>query len=69
MYFIKRSSMICHILDDEETGRAPAPCGITADRLTLVNYQSGKPTPEMMEEKPANIPLCKHCQKAEAGMC
>jgi hypothetical protein len=68
MYFIKQGSMVCHILNDEKTGRAPAPCGTTADPQTMVMYRFGKPAPGLTEEKPADIPLCKHCQKAARWM-
>jgi hypothetical protein len=68
MYFIKLRGTVCHILEDVDTGQAPAPCGTTADRSTMFSYRSGKPTPKVMTEKPTNIPLCKHCQKAERWM-
>ena len=66
MYFIKGTRLkVCHILDDEETGGAPAPCGSRADRLDLMNYRAGKPTPKITKEKPSGVRLCKHCQEAE----
>jgi hypothetical protein len=66
MYFIKENRQkVCHILDDEETGSAPAPCGAQADRLDLMNYRNGRPTPKIMKEMPTGMRLCKHCQEAE----
>jgi hypothetical protein len=68
MYFIKQGSMVCHILEDVETGSAPAPCGTTADPQTIVMYRLGRPAPGLQQKKPADVPLCKHCQKAERWM-
>lgn len=66
MYFIKRGSQVCHILEDEFEGSAPAPCGTKADKIDLIKYSDGKRTDNIVAAKPANIPLCKHCEKAEA---
>jgi hypothetical protein len=66
MYFFNREGTLCHILEDEESGKAPAPCGSQASRAELIRFRSGKATTHIVAEKPAGIPLCKHCQKAEA---
>jgi hypothetical protein len=66
MYFIKSGSHVCHILEDEFDGRAPSPCGAKADKLDLLKYNDGKTTANIVAAKPADVPLCKHCQKAEA---
>jgi hypothetical protein len=32
-------------------------------RLELSIYKAGKTTPFIVNEKPPDIPLCKHCEK------
>ena len=66
MYFLNESRTLCHILEDEETGEAPDPCGAKAKKLDLIRFQAGKPN-SLLPVKPANIPLCKHCEKAMKG--
>jgi hypothetical protein len=66
MYFFNREGTLCHILEDRESGKAPAPCGSQASRAELVRLRNGRPSAQIVTEKPADIPLCKHCQKAEA---
>jgi hypothetical protein len=68
MYFYTQQGAVCHILEDIATGTAPAPCGAKASKFELMRIHAGKPTSRILTEKPANVPLCKHCQKAEAGM-
>jgi len=68
MYFFNNDKTLCHILEDEESGKAPAPCGTKASRSVVLSLRNGKPSREVVAEKPTNIPLCKHCQKAEAWM-
>jgi hypothetical protein len=68
MYFYTQQGAVCHILEDIETGTAPAPCGSRVGKLELMRMQAGKPTSRIVTEKPSNVPLCKHCQKAGAGM-
>ena len=63
MYFIKRGKLICHILEDRNDGKAP--CGQQADKLDLIKLWAGRPTPQITAEKPADVPLCKHCEKSE----
>ena len=63
MYFIKRGKLVCHILEDESDGKAP--CGVCADKLDLISLWAGRPTPQIMPSKPADVPLCKHCERSE----
>jgi hypothetical protein len=64
MYFFTNQGAVCHILEDSEVGKAPAPCGAKLTRLELMRLRDGMPTSRVSGEKPSNIPLCKHCQKA-----
>lgn len=66
MYFIKHGSHVCHILEDEFEGSAPAPCGAKADKIDLIRYRDGQRQTNIVAAKPADVPLCKHCRKAEA---
>jgi hypothetical protein len=66
MYFFNKGNTLCHILEDEETGKAPAPCGAQAGKIGLISLRNGRSTSQIVEEKPADIPLCKHCQKSTA---
>jgi hypothetical protein len=66
MYFYTKGGAVCHILEDQETGKAPAPCGSKAGKLELLRFQAGKLTGQIVSEKPPHIPLCKHCQKSAA---
>jgi hypothetical protein len=66
MYFFTTQGTVCHILEDEKTGRAPAPCGSRVSMIDLISLHAGKLTSQIIEKKPAEIPLCKHCRKAEA---
>lgn len=63
MYFFTSQGTVCHILEDEETGKAPAPCGSTASKAWLARFRAGQPTPRIVAEKPEDVPLCKHCEK------
>jgi hypothetical protein len=64
MYFVTAHGLSYHILEDAETGRAPSNCGARLSRFDLVRLHCGKPTRFVTQEKPADAPLCKHCQKA-----
>jgi hypothetical protein len=66
MYFVTANSKVFHILEDAETGRAPSTCGARIRRIDLVRLSNGKPTRNVTKEKPADLSLCKHCQRAEA---
>jgi hypothetical protein len=68
MYFFTSLGTVCHILEDKETGKSPAPCGAQAHKYELIKLREGKPTRQIVAEKPANTPLCKHCQKALVWM-
>lgn len=64
MYFFTNQGTVCHILEDKVTGKAPAPCGAQVNRLALIALREGKPS-QIVAEKPADKPLCKHCEKSE----
>jgi hypothetical protein len=64
MYFVKRGCSVYHILEDIERGAAPAPCGNTLGKREIISLRRGTPPPNIVAEKPADAPLCKHCQKA-----
>jgi hypothetical protein len=64
MYFLNKDRSICHILEDQDEGKAPAPCGSKANRLDLMRLSDGKTSDFIVAKKPPEIPLCKHCQKA-----
>jgi hypothetical protein len=68
MYFFTSQGAVCHILDDSEDGKAPAPCGAKLSRLELLRLRAGMPTKKVTGEKPVNVPLCKHCEKAGVEM-
>ena len=68
MYFFTNQGAVCHILEDIEDGKAPAPCGARLTRVELLCLQAGMPTSKILDEKPVEIPLCKHCQKASVEM-
>ena len=61
MYFMTRGGSVCHVLHDERTETAP--CGAKPEKLELIIYRAGKPSPLIVAEKPADVPLCKHCEK------
>lgn len=66
MYFLNSQRTLCHRIADLKTGEAPDPCGSKASKLDVLHYQEGKPN-NLLPDKPANIPLCKHCQKGMAS--
>lgn len=66
MYFFTNQGMVCHILEDEESGKAPAPCGAKLTRLERLRLYARQSTNMVLAEKPSDRPLCKHCQKAFA---
>jgi hypothetical protein len=66
MYFFNKEGTLCHILEDEGIGKAPPPCGSQVSRADLIRLRKGELPPQIVAEKPPHIPLCKHCQKAEA---
>lgn len=61
MYFVKRGGTVYHVMRDTRNGAAP--CGIRLSSLELALYKTGKPTPQIVADKPSGLPLCKHCQK------
>jgi hypothetical protein len=65
MYFLNSQRTLCHIIEDMRTGEAPDPCGSKAQKSDLMRFQEGRPN-NLLAKKPADIPLCKHCQKALA---
>jgi len=67
MYFLNSHRTLCHILEDIRTGEAPAPCGSKANKSDILRYHEGKPN-NLLPERPADIPLCKHCEKGMAWM-
>ena len=66
MYFFNNQGTRCHILEDEETGKAPPPCGAQLSKLARIHLRDGKPNRQIVMEKPIDMPLCKHCEKSEA---
>ena len=64
MYFTRGKSGIYHILHYWESGTAPPPCGVKADRHDLTLFFAGRPTPNVVGELPAGGALCKHCEAA-----
>jgi len=64
MFFTKGKSGIYHILYYLNSGTAPPPCGVKADRYDLSMFLSGQPTPKIVTEKPPHASLCKHCEAA-----
>ena len=62
MYFTRGMGGVYHILAHPNSGSAPAPCGVKANKYELVLYHAGRPTSHIVAEKPANSPLCKHCE-------
>ena len=67
MYFLNETRTLCHILEDKETGEAPDPCGAKARKSDLIQFRDGRPN-AILTAKPADIPLCKHCEKAVKWM-
>lgn len=61
MYFVKRGGNVYHVLSDRRTGAAP--CGIKMSTLELSLYKAGRSTPQLTADKPAGVPLCKHCER------
>jgi hypothetical protein len=61
-FFLNQQRTLCHILENDETGEAPNPCGAKANKIDLIRYQAGKSN-SILLDKPPDIPLCKHCQK------
>ncbi len=67
MYFLSPDGMRYHLLEDVRTGEAPDPCGSRASKIDLLRHHAGKPN-DLLRDKPQDIPLCKHCEKALAWM-
>jgi hypothetical protein len=63
MYFLNQARTLCHVLEDFKTGEAPDPCGARVNRIYILRYRQGV-TSFIKREKPDDIPLCKHCEKA-----
>jgi hypothetical protein len=61
MYFITQGGSVYHILSDLRSGAAP--CGARLSKLDLLRLSEGKPTRRVVESKPDDAPLCKHCEK------
>jgi hypothetical protein len=66
-YFLNQQRTLCHILENDEEGYAPHPCDAEANKRDLMNYQLGEPNGILLD-KPADIPLCKRCEKAMVSM-
>lgn len=67
MYFLNSQRTLCHIIEDMRTGEAPDPCGSKARKLDILRYQAGK-AHKLLKEKPPDVPLCRHCEKALVWM-
>jgi hypothetical protein len=65
MYFLNAQRTLCHMIEDMRTGKALEPCGSKASKSDILRHQTGKPN-NLLEVKPKDIPLCKHCQKGMA---
>ena len=65
MYFLNSERTLCHIIEDIRTGEAPDPCGSKANKVDILRYREGKQH-NLLPQKPADIPLCKHCEKGLA---
>ena len=65
MYFLNTKRTLCHILEDEEDGRAPAPCGAKVKKTDMLRRRDGRQS-NVVAVKPPDVPLCKHCEKAGA---
>ena len=63
MYFITQKHGVYHVLSDESTGEAP--CGARLSNLDVFCLAEGKPTPNVVEERPEDAPFCKHCERLE----
>ena len=50
MYFMTRGGSVCHVLHDERTGAAP--CGAKPEKLELISYRDGKPSPHHVGPTP-----------------
>jgi hypothetical protein len=64
MYFKKTEDGVYHILYYQDSGTAPPPCGVRAAWYDLKRLKEGLPTPNIVEEVPADAALCKHCEAA-----
>lgn len=64
MFFTKGKSSVYHILQYPDSGTAPPPCGVRADRYDLLMFKAGNPTPHIVPRLPADASLCKHCGSA-----
>lgn len=64
MVFTKGKSSVYHILQHPDSGSAPPPCGVRADRHDLKMFKEGRPTPNIAPEIPSDATLCKHCEAA-----
>jgi hypothetical protein len=61
MYFVSSAGKVCHILRD---GRAEnAMCGLAIPKLDLFLRAQNRATLRITAERPAELPLCKHCEK------
>ena len=67
MYFLNSQRTLCHIIADMRTGEAPDPCGSKAQKYDIQRYHKGEPN-SLLQDKPPDIPLCKHCEKGMLGM-
>jgi hypothetical protein len=65
MYFLNAQRTLYHMIEDMRTGKAPDPCGSKAHKSDLLRYQTGKPH-NLLNVKPQDVPLCKHCEKSAA---
>jgi hypothetical protein len=63
MFFRTRGGKVYHVIEDEATGAAP--CGARMTGYELYQLREGKPTQQLSEEKPDEVPLCKQCEKRE----
>jgi hypothetical protein len=61
MYFVTQGGSVYHVLHDTNTGAAP--CGARLNRSDLARLKEGKPTRDVVKEKPADAPVCQHCEK------
>ena len=67
MFFLTGMGKVFHVLENEQDGSAPMPCGMKLDRYGLWMLHSGRLPGNVFKEKPAEASLCKKCEQGMRG--
>jgi hypothetical protein len=66
MFFVKHDGNVYHIMADIVEGLTV--CGHKVSKVALILFKTGRQTENITNRRPADLPLCKHCEKSTTAL-